>query len=266
MHVRNKWSRPDHSPSSAIVVARSRDAKLGDCSATHLSQWSCPITCPMLGVDGKRGNCYAESTKTRQRFTTHRLNSSLVRSPLAIARELAEKVCDLADSKKRKGKKLRYSVVGDASTRASAYVQGVAASYWFRKTNIPVYGYTHSDQTYRSDWGDEISMLASVQTIDPDTHEIQRNDVNNSIASFRSRGYKFFSVIIAKHEHGSQPYTDPTTGLRLIACRYQLPNHSGRKVTCDHCNLCLESCLQSAGLDGVAFQLDDVKVKRKGTA
>lgn len=275
MHTRIRWSRNDDSPAAAIVVAKSGDRKLGStpgCAAVHLSQWSCPVSCSLLPTIEKmrtefgsvykkvKAICYANSNKTRQRFTTHRLNSSKERNPVSIAREAARKILQLAHSKSIK-RKLRLSVVGDARTRQAARIYSKAASEYQRLTNKKAYSYTHSLQTHRIDWHD-VSVLASISCVNPDGTTRTHTEIQNDIKSFRSRGYKKFSVVIPHTHNTTHTYDDALTGLKLIACRYQFQPRTNtskplKRVTCDHCDLCLDTCLERAQIDGVAFQLDD---------
>src|ERR1051325_9338279 len=133
---------------AAIAVEKSRNSKIAGCSATMVSQASCPRSCKFYA-----NGCYAESGPTG--FTTHRLNRSTETKPEAIARIEAKAISQLSGKRP-----LRLHVVGDCTTDKAAKILSSAAESY----PMPVWSYTHAWRTVsRVLWG-KVSILASCET------------------------------------------------------------------------------------------------------
>lgn len=89
--------------SGVYIVEKSKNKKLGDCSATGVSQTSCPSSCSFY-----HNGCYAETGP--QGIQTNRLNKSN-QTELELALEEAEGIGKLSDRRP-----LRVHVVGDSKT------------------------------------------------------------------------------------------------------------------------------------------------------
>src|SRR5262245_12837754 len=99
-----------HDQAPAIAVDDARNRKLGNVSTTHVSQASCPPTCPW-----RDAGCYAEGGP--QGFTTRRLNRSAERNAARIAHAEARAIDALSARRLLRGR-----VVGDSRTDASARI------------------------------------------------------------------------------------------------------------------------------------------------
>src|ERR1051325_4960950 len=103
---------------AAIAIEKSRNSKITGCSATMVSQASCPRSCKFYG-----NGCYAESGPAG--FTTHRLNRSTETKPEAIARIEAKAISQLSGKRP-----LRLHVVGDCTTDQAAKVLSSAVEFY----------------------------------------------------------------------------------------------------------------------------------------
>lgn len=182
-------------------------------AATHTSQWSCPLTCPLRG----RG-CYAETGQ--QAFVTKRLNAAPITTDnphLEIAYIHAGAIDGLSGRWP-----LRLDVVGDISTNEAARIVAEAvARYIARGSKIMlhppvVWAYTHAwREVDRASWGSQISVLASCET-------------DRDVAEATARGY----AVALLRKHAELPRE--VAGLRTIAC----PEQTGGKPDCESCRLC----------------------------
>lgn len=139
----------------AIAVLVSENKKLGSkykpCSATYVSQVTCPKSCKLRGC-----GCYAEYGYSR--YIVNRLNSSKVSSPASVAHAEALEIKMLAGVFP-----LRLHVVGDCYNRRSAEILAKAAEEYTDRFNKPVWCYTQNHKIPREAWG-SISILRSCMT------------------------------------------------------------------------------------------------------
>jgi hypothetical protein len=135
-----------------IVKERTGDAKLGNCSATHASQHSCPKTCPWFNA-----GCYAEHGP--QGIQSRKLNANGETDPLKIAQAEAQGIYGLSGKRD-----LRLHIVGDCTLPEGARLLAAAAEAHIAKHGRRVWSYTHGKDTARADWG-KISILRSEETL-----------------------------------------------------------------------------------------------------
>lgn len=188
------------------VVEASQNQKLGDCSATYVSQASCPDSCPFINA-----GCYGELGFVG--MIAARLNRSKIATPLKIARLEAAAIDRLSGVRD-----LRLHVVGDSPTVRGTKLLAEAASRYTRECGRSVWTYTHAWRTVpRSAWG-SVSVLASCETTD-------------DVWRARVRGYATALVVAEFHQDAAYVHE----GIRVIPCPAQT-----RHVTCETCRLCMD--------------------------
>jgi len=134
---------------SAIAVEISKNKKLGKyCSATYVSQATCPPTCKFRGH-----GCYAEYGHSR--YILNRLNRSKVSNPIEVTKAEAEAIGKLSGHFP-----LRLHVVGDCYDTQSASMLTEACLEYRAKHGQPVWTYTQNHDIPREAWG-SISVLRS---------------------------------------------------------------------------------------------------------
>ncbi len=188
---------------NAIAIENSQNSKLGMCSATYVSQDSCPSSCPL-----RSSGCYAEYGPLG--IITRRLSKSN-KTPFQLAREEARAIDRLTGDRP-----LRLHVVGDCRTDASAHTLAYAAKRYTKRGNKSVWTYTHSwREIKRSSWG-QISVLASCDNLE-------------HVEQARARGYA--TAVIVEKFTSTRTYS--VLGQKIIPCPAQT-----KKITCRDCKLC----------------------------
>lgn len=191
---------------AATAVEHSRNMKIGEVSATYVSQSSCPTTCPF-----RNSGCYAESGHVG--IQTHRLNRSTISDPVEIAQAEADEI------RKLTGRfPLRLHVVGDCTSDEAADIVSMAASEHKRKFNQPAWTYTHAHNVKRTSWKD-ISVLRSCE----DMEQVEQ--------AFED-GYAAAMVVPEFKQDTAYPLNEDTVG---IPC----PQQTGRAANCLSCKLCM---------------------------
>ena len=168
----------------AKAVVNSGNAKVGVALATLSAQSSCPdgkntsYRCPLYN-----NGCYAEDPQGGKTiFTTVKLNEAAglvnhnatgnTASPVEVAKDEAEaiKLAIPLWKKKRVNNWFRLHVVGDAVTAECARIISEAADLCSESSPTGtknIWNYTHGWRTVpRSAWSNNISMLASCDTIE----------------------------------------------------------------------------------------------------
>jgi hypothetical protein len=211
---RDLFLRRNPEPPGALAVESSDNRKLGCCSATYVSQESCP-SCPLRGA-----GCYAEHDLIQ--FVTWRLGRAGALSPARLALAEARAIDRLTGDRP-----LRLHVVGDCRTPRAAGIVAAAAARYQARGGRPVWTYTHAWRTVpRAAWG-EVSVLASCESA-------------QQAAEAMAQGYAAALLVDeypseAAYNHG---------GVRVLPCPYQT-----RGVQCRDCRLCFgDTRLLKAGL------------------
>lgn len=199
---------------SAKAVERSENRKLGigKCSATYVSQASCPTDCPLL-----HKGCYAE--KGTPRFATFKVNQSPEReSPIELAQAESKAIDSLS------GKfPLRLHVVGDCAGLMEANLVSMAAERYQAKHQQPVWTFTHAHHRVpRAAWRN-ISVLASCHSLE----EVEAAHQAGYAASLVSNRLPPTQGKAWKESCGEKEFT-------LIPC----PQQSGKAKDCISCRLC----------------------------
>lgn len=224
--------------SGVIAVAKSANSKIGQVAATHVSQESCPTSCPFMG-----SGCYAETGMMG--IHTKRLNKQSAAgklSKLQLARNEARAVDGLTGELP-----LRLHVVGDCTTNQTARVVAGAAGRYRARMGSKVWAYTHAwKDVRRASWGD-VSVLASCETA---------SDVKLAM------GQGYAAAIVVSHHSGVDGRAVVRDGLRVVPC----PQQTGRAKDCMSCGLRLDAGrLHAAGIV-IEFATHGSQGKRAGDA
>lgn len=192
----------------AIAVEKSSNRKIGEASATYVSQASCPTSCPFRG-----SGCYAESGFVG--ITTKRLNKSTETDAVTLARQEADAILSLSGKRD-----LRLHVVGDSTTEEGTRILADAASSYTARYGKTVWSYTHAQDIPRGAWG-EVSILRSVETV-------------KAAKQASDAGYAAAMVVESFEDTKAYPIGEGLTG---IPC----PVQTGKADSCVKCRLCLNA-------------------------
>jgi hypothetical protein len=192
----------------AKAVEKSNNSKIGEVSATYVTQAACPRSCPLL-----EHGCYAEGGRVGK--ITRQLNN-YAREAGATLTEIAQAEADAIDGLKGV-RPLRLRVVGDSTSNSLVRPVAAAASRYRKRGGGPVWAYTHGHREVdREAWGPDISVLASCETPE---------DVKKA----HERGYAT-AVVVPEFKQATLWEED---GVKYLPC----PNQTrGRK--CTECRLC----------------------------
>lgn len=221
-----------------VYVSDSKNEKISGSSkvdATYASiKKTCSTSCPL-----KNEGCYAQSSFVG--MIVNRLDKrARNHSPLKIAQ--AEVKCiDEAYNGKRvpQGRDLRIHVSGDSRTIKGTRLINRAIARWKKRGGNEAWSYTHSwDNVSRKEWSN-VSILASIESID----QVERA---------RKQGYAPALVI---SEHPSEKmYILPGSDVKWIPCPAQT-----RGISCSDCRLCFNSNRLFSQNMGIAFAAHGVK-------
>lgn len=142
-------------PVIAVEIAGNR--KTGPVSATYAPLTTCPDSCPF-----KSAGCYAKNGPAG--IATNRCTHNAVKydlSPLALACIEASAVQDLSGRQP-----LRLHVSGDFDDALCAEILDNAAGIYTAKHGQPVWAYTHNWEKIPRDVFQNISILASCETVE----------------------------------------------------------------------------------------------------
>lgn len=201
---------------SVLAVEKSVNAKTGPCSATYVSQSSCPDDCALRG-----SGCMAEHGILGMRVQKLNDHAPITGADLAALEAYAiERLTG--------PRALRLHIVGDCVTDTAARLVAAAARQHTRKHSQPVWTYTHAWRTVRRASWTGVSVLASCES-----------PADTAVAA--NRGYA--SALLVDAFPGRTVYAVGDT--RIIPC----PAQTTRGVTCTSCRLCWDDHrLLNAGL------------------
>jgi hypothetical protein len=243
--------RKDRPPQAARFISASRNRKLGPviyeltgsrrrayavppyvcCTYTAIAA-TCPETCRF-----KRSGCYADANFTR--FRMSKLDAAAV--GLSAEDVVLQEVRQIERSFRggpvpqdgaRGGRDLRLHDGGDVGNTAGARMLADPARLWrHKRRGGSVWTYTHCWRSIRrSDWGESISVIASVEK-------------PGEIEQARKRGYAA-AIVVEDFPNGAQAFRLPGSKTRIVPCRAQ----TREGVTCITCRLCLDSDLLKLGI------------------
>jgi hypothetical protein len=231
----------------AIYVSDSGNTKImgtKKVDATYVSiKASCPKSCPLMGE-----GCYAQLSYVG--ITTHRLDEEADGfSPLQAARAEAKAIDEsYKGGDVPTGRDLRLHVAGDSRTITGTRILNKAVSRWRKRGGGDCWSYTHAWKNVpRKEW-DQVSILASVTTVD-------------EVPAAKQQGY---APAIVVSEHPSEKvYKLEGSDVKWIPCPAQT-----RGVGCSDCRLCFNADRLYNENMGIAFSVHGVKkenIKRRLT-
>ena len=191
------------------AVELSQNSKIGDASATYVTQDSCPDSCSL-----KKNGCYAENNLVG--IITSKLNkaASGQYKPLEIAKAEAAAIGTLTGKRP-----LRVHVVGDCRTNGAAKVVARAMAGHTRKHGMKAWSYTHAWKGVKAaSWLGQ-SVLASCEST---------QDAKKAM----ELGYAV--ALVVPEFASSKAYM--LDGLKVLPC----PAQTG-DTNCSLCRLCMGS-------------------------
>jgi hypothetical protein len=215
-----------------IAVEKSSNSKLGNVSASYVSQASCPISCPFMGA-----GCYAESGMVG--IHTNRLNKA-DRTASELARAEAKAIRSLSGKRP-----LRLHVVGDCKTNKIASTVSEAAKDYSAKKNQPVWAYTHGWKTVDRKYWNNVSILASTET-------------GKDAKAAMKKGYA--AAIVVRQHKDTKLYKDQ--GIKLLPC----PQQTGKTTSCETCRLCWNDKYLRDNKIVIAFETHSQQAKKADQA
>lgn len=231
----------------AIYVSDSGNTKImgsEKVDATYVSiKASCPKDCPLMGE-----GCYAQLSYVG--MTTHRLDEEAAGfSPLQAARSEAKAIDNsYKGGDVPSGRALRLHVAGDSRTLAGTRIINKSVLRWKKRGGGDVWSYTHAwKHVPRKEW-DQVSILASVTTVD-------------DVPTAREQGYA--PAIVVPDFPSEKAYKLEGSDTKWIPCPAQT-----RGVGCSDCRLCFNADRLYDNNMGIAFSVHGVKkdnIKRRLT-
>jgi hypothetical protein len=232
----------------AKYVSDSRNKKLmgskksKKIDATYISvTGSCPGTCPL-----KDEGCYAQVGPMG--IHVKRLDGEVNGlSALQVARAEATVINEsYGGGDVPMGRDLRIHVSGDCRTISGARIINKAIGGWKKRGGGAAWGYTHCwDHVTRDEWSN-VSMMASVDSVD-------------EVIYARQNGYAP-ALVVSEHP-SERAYLLPGSDIKWIPCPAQT-----RHVGCVDCRLCMNADRLYESNMGITFSAHGVKkntIKRR---
>ena len=191
------------------AVELSQNSKIGDASATYVTQDSCPDSCTL-----KKNGCYAENNLVG--MITSKLNNEAngQYKPLTIAKQEALAIGTLTGMRP-----LRVHVVGDCRTNGAAEVVARAMAKHTKKFGQKAWSYTHAWRRVRAaSWLGQ-SVLASCEST---------TDAKEAMG----KGYAV--ALVVPEFASSKAYM--LDGIKVMPCPAQVGD-----TNCSLCRLCMGS-------------------------
>jgi len=227
-------------------VSNSGNKKIGGSKkidATYLSvTGSCPLTCAL-----KDKGCYSQDYPLS--LHVGRLDREVGNiSALQIARFEAKAIDEsYKGGAVPAGRDMRLHVSGDCRTIAGARLINNAIGRWKKRGGGSVWGYTHCwDHVLKEEWSN-VSMLASVDSVE----EVQYA---------RQNGYA--PAIVVSEHNGDKVFTLPGSDTKWIPC----PAQTKEGVGCADCRLCFNATRLYDKNMGISFSAHGIKknvIKRR---
>lgn len=226
-----------------IYTKNSKNNKLSnnlkvDCTYVSIEK-TCPDSCPMKADK----SCYASIgfVGIHEKRATE---ASKDLSAFELAKEEAKKIVENSDTK---SKYLRLHVSGDSSTKGGTKLLAKSVDHWISKTNGKVWTYTHAwKKIPKSYWGN-ISILASVDSVEEANEAYKNNYVP--------------AIIVPKFE-SKKSFKIKNSDIKFIPC----PAQTHEEISCTNCKLCFDSNKLYSLKAGIAFEAHGPtkeKIKRR---
>jgi hypothetical protein len=235
----------------ASYVSESGNAKImgtKKVDATYASiKSSCPKTCPLMGE-----GCYAELGHTG--IHVKRLDEQADGlSPLQVARAEANAIDEsYKGGPVPSGRDLRIHVSGDCRTIAGARLVNKAVGRWKKRGGGNAWSYTHAFRNVHRDNWSNVSILASIDTVD-------------QVDEARQQGYA--PAIVVPEFTSDKVFTMPGSDTKWIPCPNQT-KPGGKEIGCSDCKLCMKADWLFETNRGIAFSVHGIKknnIKRRLT-
>jgi hypothetical protein len=224
-----------------FYIKNSKNTKLGkNCDAIYSPiEQTCNKSCAL-----KSEGCYAQVGYCG--FINSKLEDQYIgASALQIAREIAIQI-DTSYDVVPKDKNLRLFVAGDSRTVAGTKLINSAIKRWKKRGGNIVWAYTHSWQNISRDRWDQVSILASIDSID-------------QVILAREKGYAP-AIVVSEHK-SNKAYLLDGSDVKWIPCPAQT-----RDVACLDCKLCFNADRLFENNFGIAFAAHGVqknKIKKR---
>ena len=228
----------------AIYVEGSKNSKLSKSEpvdSTYVSiHASCPKSCALM-IEG----CYGKTSFTG--IVNSRLNKEAIKSSaLDTARAEAFAIDESYKGGEVPGRSMRLHVIGDSRTVAGTKLINSAVKRWKKRGGNIVWAYTHSWQNISRDRWNQVSMLASIDSID-------------QVSLARENGYAP-AIVVSEHK-SDKVYLLDGSDVKWIPCPAQT-----RDVACLDCKLCFNADRLFEDNFGIAFAAHGVqknKIKKR---
>lgn len=211
-----------------FYIKNSKNGKLGsgvDAIYAPIKN-TCPNSCPL-----KNNGCYAQNSYCG--IFNKRLENQLIDiSPINVARLIAKEIDESYSVVPKKD--LRLFVSGDSRTLAGTRIINKAVFRWRKRGGGDCWSYTHAWKNVpRKEW-DQVSILASVTTVD-------------EVPAAKQQGY---APAIVVSEHPSEKvYKLEGSDVKWIPC----PAQTKENVSCSDCRLCFNANRLFDQNMGIAF-------------
>lgn len=219
-----------------------KGSKKIDCTYASV-RGSCPLTCIF-----KDAGCYSQHGPLG--IHVGRLDKEVDGlSALQIARSEAQAIDESYNGGEvPSGRDMRLHVSGDCRTVAGAKLLNSAVGRWKARGGGNVYSYTHCWDHVTKDVWSNVSMLASVDTVEDAVYA-------------RQNGYA--PAIVVPEHISNKVYTLPGSDIKWIPCPAQV-----KGIGCVDCKICFNADKLFKNNMGVAFSAHGVKktsIKRRLT-
>jgi hypothetical protein len=219
-----------------IYVKNSKNSKLFSSNvrvdSTYLSTKSCPRSCLL-----KQNGCYAENSYLG--IINKRLNNESSHLSMLDLAKIEAKYIDLSYKEIPENTYLRLHVCGDSRTINGSRLINKAVGRWLKRGGKAVFSYTHCwDHITRDIWNN-VSMLASIDSIDQVKHA-------------RQNGYAP-AIIVANHIDKKSYYISGSD-IKWIPCPSQTHH-----IKCGNCKLCFNADRLFNNNMGIAFEAHGIK-------
>jgi hypothetical protein len=224
----------------AKYVSNSGNTKIMGSAKIDATYLSILVTCPETCLLKKNG-CYADNYPLG--LHVHRLNDEAVNlSPIQVARAEAFVIDNSYNAGPvPTGRALRMHVSGESRTITGSRIINAAVGRWKARGGGIAFSYTHAwDHVTKEHWTN-VSMLASVDSLD-------------QVEYARQNGYAP-AIVVAEHK-SDKAYRMDGCSTKWIPCPAQV-----NKVGCVDCKICLNADRLYHNDMGVAFAAHGIKTE-----
>lgn len=221
-----------------IYVSNSGNTKIMGSKKVDATYSSIEVTCPS-SCELKNTGCYAQTSYVgMQNARLNKEASNL--SPLQVARAEAKAIDNsYSGGNVPTGRDMRLHVAGDSRTVTGSRVINKAVGRWKQRGGGDCWSYTHAWRNVSRDEWDNVSMLASVDSV-------------SEISEAREQGYA--PAIVVPEFNSDKAFNLDGTDTKFIPCPAQT-----REVGCTDCRLCFNADRLFHKNMGIAFAAHGVR-------